>query len=542
MNGMDAQAMQFGLIHSLRTNNMIVDTLLCMLIPVFFRYVFFSPHNGTTTSTLDSIKSFLWKDKREVVRRIEIKQHFNSWGKVDDHDQHNCILQKAISIYLSDHLNMTSKSGRYELLEKNHETQDDDDDNNDTKNQRRHYYDAPSERDQLQKLGIGALPPLNDWIQVEDGIEFKHEIKEGDDDNNGRDKLKESTVTFLLRSYLADGTDRIDAFVNRAYTTYQEAVLAKHKKDKSRYMYVALPASDKSSDDKKTNHHAVQTFKRYALGEDKTFESLFFDDKPTLLHLLDNFVEKKGKFAIQGFPYKMGLLLHGPPGTGKTSLIKAIAQHTKRHIVNISLSKIKTNQELMDMMFDLTFGLAGEDLPIKLGFEHLIFVMEDVDCASNVVLARTPSTDKPEQDDAMLDLVSIMEGMSSDASSSSLLGPKVSASSFGNKDKLNLAGLLNVLDGVVDSPGRILIMTTNHPEMLDPALIRPGRVNKKVKLGHMSSRQTQLMVQHYFACTLDAKHKKAIDDIFANTPHAFSPAQVEQLCAEYDALEDMLDA
>ncbi|KAG9401554.1 hypothetical protein AC1031_009424 [Aphanomyces cochlioides] len=297
MNGMEAQAMQFGLIHSLRTNNMILDTLLCMFIPVFFRYVFFSQHNGTT-STLDAIKSFLWKDKHEVVRRIEIKQHFNSWGKVDDHDQHNCILQKAISIYLSNHLNMTSKSGRYELLEKNHETQDDDD--NDTKNQRRHYYDAPSERDQLQKLGIGALPPLNDWIQVEDGIEFKHEIKEGDDDNNGRDKLKESTVTFLLRSYLPDGTDRIDAFVNRAYTRYQEAVLAKHKKDKSRYMYVALPAADKSDDN--NANHAVQTFKRYALGEDKTFDSLFFDDKPTLLHLLDNFLEKKGKFAIQGFP------------------------------------------------------------------------------------------------------------------------------------------------------------------------------------------------------------------------------------------------
>lgn len=42
------------------------------------------------------------------------------------------------------------------------------------------------------------------------------------------------------------------------------------------------------------------------------------------------------------------------------------------------------------------------------------------------------------------------------------------------------AGLLNVLDGVVDTPNRIVIMTTNHPEKLDPALIRPGRINKKV--------------------------------------------------------------
>ncbi len=52
---------------------------------------------------------------------------------------------------------------------------------------------------------------------------------------------------------------------------------------------------------------------------------------------------------------------------------------------------------------------------------------------------------------------------------------------FRMEDELNLAGLLNVLDGVVDTPGRIVIMTTNHPEQLDPALIRPGRINKKVR-------------------------------------------------------------
>jgi ATP-dependent Zn protease len=45
-------------------------------------------------------------------------------------------------------------------------------------------------------------------------------------------------------------------------------------------------------------------------------------------------------------------------------------------------------------------------------------------------------------------------------------------------DALNLAGLLNVLDGVVDTPGRLLVLSTNHPEVLDPALIRPGRINR----------------------------------------------------------------
>ena len=62
-------------------------------------------------------------------------------------------------------------------------------------------------------------------------------------------------------------------------------------------------------------------------------------------------------------------------------------------------------------------------------------------------------------------------------------GGAATGASQSSSDKLDLAGLLNVLDGVVDSPGRIVVMTSNHPEKLDPALIRPGRVNLKLNLG-----------------------------------------------------------
>jgi MoxR-like ATPase len=76
-----------------------------------------------------------------------------------------------------------------------------------------------------------------------------------------------------------------------------------------------------------------------------------------LLKLLAHFQDKSGKYAIQGFPHKLGLLLHGPPGTGKTSLIKAMAQHTGRNVVSIPLARIETNQELMDIVFDQSFAV-----------------------------------------------------------------------------------------------------------------------------------------------------------------------------------------
>lgn len=92
----------------------------------------------------------------------------------------------------------------------------------------------------------------------------------------------------------------------------------------------------------------MRKYKRYLLSDSKSFDALFFPEKPQLLKLVDDFMQTRGKFAIPGFPNKLGILLDGPPGTGKTSLIKALAIYLKRRIVSVSLEKVKTNQELMD--------------------------------------------------------------------------------------------------------------------------------------------------------------------------------------------------
>ncbi|KAF0690948.1 hypothetical protein As57867_017669, partial [Aphanomyces stellatus] len=283
------------MMNSLRTNNVVIDTLVCLLLPVIFTSLLnSSTHVATLVAYLQAY--FGHKEPHTVTRRIEIKQSFNSWGKVHDADQTNHILQKAISIYLSDHLDMKRKSGRYELLEKVVQSSDDNSDtassDSDSEDDYWSYY-YPSEEDQLKKLSVGALPPINEWIEIDDGLFFMHEMKNEQNDNRDSKKttgggLSESTVTFLLQSHETDASQRIDAFVNRAYANYQAQVLAKHTKDKTRYMYIGGTA---------TTDDAVTQYKRYALGEDKTFESLFFEEKTSLLHLLDNFLQKKGKFG-----------------------------------------------------------------------------------------------------------------------------------------------------------------------------------------------------------------------------------------------------
>jgi SpoVK/Ycf46/Vps4 family AAA+-type ATPase len=112
-----------------------------------------------------------------------------------------------------------------------------------------------------------------------------------------------------------------------------------------------------------------------------------------------------------------------------------------------------------------------------------------------------------------------------------------------NADKLNLSGILNALDGVVDSPNRILIMTSNHPEKLDPALIRPGRIDKRFLLSYMAGLQATHMVAHYFQMTLDAADSERlaalVDGGNGRRPLDITPARLEQLCAENDTVDGL---
>lgn len=113
------------------------------------------------------------------------------------------------------------------------------------------------------------------------------------------------------------GAELVEQFVQKAYDRYTTEIERQAKKDKSRYLYLPRVESSVSSSDSDTTEK-VPKYKRYKLGENKTFKSLFFKEKPALLSLLDDFLGKSGKYSIEGYPYKLGLLLHGPPGTGES--------------------------------------------------------------------------------------------------------------------------------------------------------------------------------------------------------------------------------
>ncbi|RDB21472.1 Mitochondrial chaperone BCS1 [Hypsizygus marmoreus] len=161
---------------------------------------------------------------------------------------------------------------------------------------------------------------------------------------------------------------------------------------------------------------------------------------------IKSFLDRRQWYADRGIPYRRGYLLHGPPGSGKTSFIQALAGSLSYDICLLNLSER---------------GLADDKLNHLLSNapERSFVLIEDVDAAFN---------------------------------------KRVQTSEDGYQSSVTFSGFLNALDGVASGEERIIFMTTNHVEKLDPALIRPGRVDMAELIDDSSSMQAKTLFTRFY--------------------------------------------
>ena len=160
-------------------------------------------------------------------------------------------------------------------------------------------------------------------------------------------------------------------------------------------------------------------------------------------------------YASRGIPLRRGYMLYGPPGTGKSSFSAAIAGYFKLGLFGVNLTTPGLSDKGLETLFDA--------LPAR-----CIVLLEDIDSAGiqreNIREASKPSAEA-----------------------------KVS-----EKACVTLSGLLNVLDGPCSTERRLVIMTSNNPDSLDPAMVHPGRIDMKVYLGNASTEVLATMFKHIF--------------------------------------------
>ncbi|GMM51281.1 bifunctional AAA family ATPase chaperone/translocase [Starmerella bacillaris] len=167
--------------------------------------------------------------------------------------------------------------------------------------------------------------------------------------------------------------------------------------------------------------------------------------KERLLGDIESFLDSQKWYSDRGVPYRRGYLLYGPPGSGKTSVIQALAGELDYNICILNLAEVTLTDDRLNHLLN--------NVPPR-----SFLLLEDVDSAFNE--ARKKNAE------------------------------------FGSG--VTFSGLLNSLDGVTSAEERIVFMTTNHPERLDPALIRPGRVDFKALIDNATPNQVKNMFQQFY--------------------------------------------
>ena len=485
-------ALELGLMNALRTGNRNVDLFVVAFLPTLIALV------ATSSERLrDVIRSAAGnglRRKKRFERIVRVERRPTRWGRGSkiEPEAKNEVLQKAIAWHL---VRCGALDGaddaKLRLLARGAEKSEG----------KRWNKSFGTTSALLKQYDVVAAVPDDVWISVPGPGDLKVMRAVDDGREDDKEEGKDNSTTSVDFRLTCDELAPIEAFLETAFDAYVEQT-AKEEAG-GRHLYVRAGGGGAAKDDDSDDGSGAATYKRYRLAASKTFDSLFFPEKDELLSLLDAFHAGTGRFAVKGSPKKLGVLLYGPPGTGKTSLIKALAARLDRSIVSIPLGRIKTNQELFDAVFDMKYGVADADVPVRLTFKQTVFVLEDVDAASSVVLKRSSSTPEPvapapapaiEKDG---DPIKALLECLFNGDDKAISGPTMALGALKpTRDRLDLSGILNVLDGVVDSPGRIVIMTTNHPEKLDPALIRPGRINFAIELTYMTPEPLCELIEH----------------------------------------------
>lgn len=283
--------------------------------------------------------------------------------------------------------------------------------------------DNPCGDNQLQ-LHIESNRQLNDAVQ-----HFIREIYKYSKKSN--DKIK---VFYLVLESISKSSE----IPNPEYTQWElkKDLLEKMKADPKVFAELVIPPKTimKETIEKKISSKQLNEI-------DKDIDTLYLRkrDKDLLVSCLSQFRDKKDVIRSLGLPNKLNILLHGAPGTGKSTGIQAVATYLRKDIYYVDLKNAVTNEDLQMIFEYVNKSVASGG----------IVVLEDIDAMTNVVLKRTDET---------------------------------RTSVYDQKSKLTLDYFLNVLQGTLTMDDSIFIVTTNHITHLDPAFYRDGRFDVKIEL------------------------------------------------------------
>ncbi|TVT97213.1 hypothetical protein EJB05_57585 [Eragrostis curvula] len=341
--------------------------------------------------------------------------------------------------------------------------------------------------DENDKMTV-SMAEDEEMVDIYDGTEFKWclvcRTDSSDSSNSGYGSQQE------VRSFEVSFHKK---YKEKALESYLPSILATAKAIKDQERTLSIFMNQYSDEWSPIDLHHPSTFDTLAM--DQKLKQSIIDD-------LNRFIKRKDYYKKIGKAWKRGYLLYGPPGTGKSSLIAAMANHLRFDIYDLELTEVNSNSDLRRLLV----GMSNRS----------ILVVEDIDCT--IELKQREELEKTDK-----------------------LG---SAEEKKGEDKVTLSGLLNFVDGLWSTTGeeRIIIFTTNYKERLDPALLRPGRMDMHIHMGYCTPESFRILVNNYHSIDYHVTYTE-IEELIKEV--MVTPAEVAEVLMRNDdtdvALHDLVD-
>ena len=352
--------------------------------------------------------------------------------------------------------------------------------------------------------------------------DFMNTIKKAGQTNNSNTNSSGNIEQIIEVYSFTKTVDELRDFLNKIRHNY--SIKIKNKLEGKTYYFNMFPVSapimqDGIKDYTKLPPNFIFTMKHFQTN--RHFENLFGDEIERIRNRVQFFTKNRKWYDKKGIPYTLGLLLSGKPGAGKTSTIKCLANETKRHIININLNNDITKTQLENLFFNEMVIVLNpstqQNEKYYIPLDERVYVLEDIDCQSDIILDRSikmnNNMDTQQHRNTTTQKDNIKE----------LTRQQLSA------NKLDLSFLLNLLDGVLETPGRIIIMTSNYPELIDKALVRPGRVDVIANFDNAKNSIIIQMMEFFYETKLTEEDKQKINML---DEFVFSPAEVSKFMFE----------
>ena len=495
---------RMSLFHNLRTGNIIFDMIVSSLIAVLFSNIL--RFNIFRYISLE----WFYYNRNNISLTCTESRNYNGKKIMDTSETFRAVLW-----YIKQNIKQGNTHGLKKLTEYyscEYTDYEEDEDNN--KNKGLCFKDTIYLVNQSNYFSINT-PDSND-------IYFKM-IKDSEeviiDRRNSKDSTK-NNITHTLKIFSSKySIKELQGFVDNLHVEYNNMVNKQYDNKQFVFVYEGMDSQYNTK------------FKSYPFETTCDINKVFFENKDAIMNQIDFFKDNKEWYEQKGKPYTLGICNYGIPGCGKTSFEKALCKYLNRHMIIVDFSRIKYMQEADDIFFSETIN--GKLIP----YDKRLYVFPDIDRMTELLY---DTAYKQESIEKTITKYKNKLNIEKDSGNEELLKTIISQISHDNDFKmvgasskqeshftpLNLSKLLNIIDGVPERTGQVIMMSANYIEKIDKALLRPGRIDCSIEFKKASFSISKQIISTYFTNTTNKEYNSIMDYI----NYKFTPAELFNMC------------